>query len=62
MPRQLTLQEKHPELYVPEQNIDRRTCVRVVPMEVLNMGMSRTGTRCMMHHGISYGRDGFANS
>lgn len=27
-------------------HIDRRTCQRVVPMEVLCLGMSRTGTDC----------------
>lgn len=46
MPREMTLQEKHPELYLPEQNINRWTCVRVVPMQVLNLSMCRTGTQC----------------
>lgn len=27
-------------------NIDRRMCHRVVPMKVLGMGLSRTGTSC----------------
>lgn len=43
----MTLQEKHPELYLPEQNINRRTCERVVPMEALNLSMCRTGTQSM---------------
>jgi hypothetical protein len=28
-------------------HIDRRTCQRVVPMEVLSLGLSRTGTDSM---------------
>ena len=36
----------HPEMYVPDSNIDRHKCKRVVPMEVLSLGMSRTGTAC----------------
>ncbi|MCJ1271065.1 hypothetical protein MMC22_010964, partial [Lobaria immixta] len=47
MSREMTLQEKHPELYLPEQNINRRTCERVVPMEALNLSMCRTGTQSM---------------
>ncbi|KAJ7489534.1 hypothetical protein FB451DRAFT_1349737 [Mycena latifolia] len=39
-----TIQAMHPEMYVPDANIDRHTCRRVVPMEVLSLGMSRTGT------------------
>jgi len=31
-------------------NIDRRTCKRVVPMEVLDLGLSRTGTSCTLTH------------
>lgn len=37
---------KFPHLFV-NHNIDRRQCRRVVPMEVLNLGMSRTGTASM---------------
>ena len=33
----------------PDQNIDRSRAKRTVPMEVLSMGMSRTGTLCMIH-------------
>lgn len=45
-PKKLTMKEKHPELYMPETNIDRRRCKRVVPMEVMNLGFPRTGTMC----------------
>lgn len=31
----------------PDKNIDRRTCRRVVPLEVLNVGPPRTGTLSM---------------
>lgn len=31
----------------PDQNIDRRTCHRVVPMQVLSLGAPRTGTLSM---------------
>ncbi|KAJ4217652.1 hypothetical protein NW759_008963 [Fusarium solani] len=46
MSRMQTLEEKHPELFRPDLNIDRRKCTRTVPMEVLALGMSRTGTSC----------------
>jgi hypothetical protein len=36
----------HPEMYVPDEGIDRHQCKRVVPMEVLSLGLSRTGTAC----------------
>ncbi|KAI3529553.1 hypothetical protein CSPX01_15451 [Colletotrichum filicis] len=39
--------EKHPELFKPDLNIDRRQCERVVPLEVLALGMSKTGTSSM---------------
>ncbi|KAK5013158.1 hypothetical protein BJ546DRAFT_1064380 [Cryomyces antarcticus] len=45
--QQLSLQERHPELYLQQKNIDRRTCTRVVPMEVLNLSFPRTGTMTM---------------
>ena len=45
-PKGLTMREKHPELFMPETNIDRRQCQRVVPMEVMNLGFPRTGTMC----------------
>jgi hypothetical protein len=38
-----SLKEKYPEIY-KQTNIDRRGCVRVVPMEILSLGMGRTGT------------------
>ncbi|MCJ1279138.1 hypothetical protein MMC21_006962 [Puttea exsequens] len=41
------MKEKHPELFLPETNIDRRQCKRVVPMEVMNLGFPRTGTMSM---------------
>lgn len=34
-------------MYNPDQNIDRHKCKRVVPMEVLSLGYSRTGTLSM---------------
>jgi len=34
-------------MYNKDQNIDRHTCKRVVPMEVLALGFSRTGTLSM---------------
>jgi hypothetical protein len=40
-----SLKEKYPEIY-KQTNIDRRGCVRVVPMEILSLGMGRTGTMC----------------
>lgn len=40
------MQEKHPELFLPDAHIDRRKCKRVVPMKVLSLGMPRTGTAC----------------
>ncbi|KAK7413485.1 hypothetical protein QQX98_007633 [Neonectria punicea] len=42
-----TAKEKHPELFQPDLNIDRRQCKRTVPMQVLALGMSRTGTSSM---------------
>ncbi|KAK4962870.1 hypothetical protein LTR10_000497 [Elasticomyces elasticus] len=38
--------ERHPQIYV-ERNEDPRTRQRTVPMEVLSMGYSRTGTMTM---------------
>ncbi|KAJ0120149.1 hypothetical protein J7T55_001004 [Diaporthe amygdali] len=40
----MTDREKYPELFLPDANIDRRTCGRIMPMEVLSLGLSRTGT------------------
>ena len=34
---------QHPHLFI-NTNIDRRKCSRVVPMQVLSLGMGRTGT------------------
>src|SRR6187402_2001679 len=33
-------------MLLADQNIDRRNCRRVVPLEVLSLGYSRTGTMC----------------
>ncbi|KAJ7610979.1 P-loop containing nucleoside triphosphate hydrolase protein [Roridomyces roridus] len=38
---------RHPEMYIEDRGIDRHKCRRVVPMEVLNLSMSRTGTASM---------------
>ena len=44
--KKLSMKEKHPELFLPQTNIDRRQQKRVVPMEVMNLGFPRTGTMC----------------
>ena len=41
-PEELTMKEKHPELFMPQTDIDRRQHKRVVPMEVMNLGFPRT--------------------
>lgn len=38
-------QDMH-DLMSGHQNIDRRTCKRVVPMKVIIAGLGRTGTSC----------------
>jgi hypothetical protein len=43
--RKKSLKEKYPEIYA-QTNIDRRGCKRVMPMEILSLGMGRTGTMC----------------
>ena len=45
-PNKLTMKAKHPELFMPQTDIDRRQCERVVPIEVMNLGFPRTGTMC----------------
>lgn len=50
----LTMVEKHPELFMPQTNIDRRQCKRVVPMEVMNLGFPRTGTMCKSSGSLSF--------
>jgi hypothetical protein len=44
--RELERRQRKPELYIKETDIDRHNCKRVVKMEVLSLGMSRTGTSC----------------
>ncbi|KAJ7606810.1 P-loop containing nucleoside triphosphate hydrolase protein [Roridomyces roridus] len=44
MANENSLRARYPDLYVKDANIDRHTCRRVVPMEVLSLGMPRTGT------------------
>ena len=46
MPRSITREEKHPELFARDQYVDPRTRTRRVPMEVLCLGYMRTGTAC----------------
>lgn len=46
MPLSITLQEKHPELFVRDFYVDPRSRKREVPMEVLCLGYMRTGTAC----------------
>jgi hypothetical protein len=45
----LERRQRHPELHMKETDIDRHNCKRVVPMEVLSLGMSRTGTSCNLY-------------
>ena len=52
--KKLTMKEKHPELFLPQTDIDRRQCKRVVPMEVMNLGFPRTGTMCKSGSSKSY--------
>lgn len=47
MSRPSTVQERHPEFFIPERNLDRGHGQRTVPMEVLNLGFPRTGTMSM---------------
>ena len=42
----ITLQEKHPELFMRDFYVDPRSRRREVPMEVLCLGYMRTGTAC----------------
>ena len=53
-PKELTMEEKHPELFTPQTNIDRRQCERVLPMEVMNLGFPRTGTMSKSGSSQSY--------
>ena len=48
MSRSPTLQEKHPELFAINTDVDPRKRKRVMPMKVLSLGMPRTGTACML--------------
>ncbi|KAF2170352.1 hypothetical protein M409DRAFT_51405 [Zasmidium cellare ATCC 36951] len=41
------IQNAHPLLFTPDQHTDRHKCTRQVPMRVLAMGYSRTGTASM---------------
>ncbi|MCJ1357618.1 MAG: hypothetical protein MMC33_007614 [Icmadophila ericetorum] len=43
----LTDEQRFPELFVEDKDIDRHLCKRVVPMKVLVLGMMRTGTASM---------------
>jgi hypothetical protein len=43
--KSLSLKDRYPEIYA-QTNIDRRGCKRIVPMEILSLGMGRTGTMC----------------
>lgn len=43
--KNLSLKEKYPEIYA-QTNVDRTGLKRVVPMEVLSLGLGRTGTMC----------------
>ena len=41
-----TVEERHPELFKPDLQIDRQSGTRIMPMEVLNLSFPRTGTMC----------------
>ena len=45
MPTNGTLQERFPELFF-QTEVDRRSNKRTVRMEILVLGMMRTGTMC----------------
>ena len=47
-----TDEERFPELFCEDKNIDRHKCHRVVPMKVLVLGMMRTGTACEIPSGL----------
>ncbi|KAK5740360.1 hypothetical protein LTR17_004623 [Elasticomyces elasticus] len=49
--------ERHPQIYI-ERNEDPRTRQRTMPMEVLSMGYSRTGTMSELR-GHAYDRQKF---
>ena len=46
MPRSITLEEKHPELFAKDNYIHPRDRKRVTSIEVLCLGYMRTGTAC----------------
>ena len=46
MPRPISREEKHPELFARDQYTDPWTRKRKVPMQVLCLGYMRTGTAC----------------
>lgn len=51
-----SVQLRHPELFLQDAHIDRRTYTRQVPMQVLALGFSRTGTAsmCAALHVLGY--------
>ncbi len=49
IPRQLTVEERHPELFAKDLYIDPETRERTVPMQVLCFGYMRTGTACQSY-------------
>jgi hypothetical protein len=55
-----TASEKHPEVYV-RGKVDPRQRVRTVPMEVLSLGYSRTGTMSTCLHMLSCSHDIYKN-
>jgi hypothetical protein len=55
-----TPSEKHPEVYV-RGKVDPRQRVRTVPMEVLSLGYSRTGTMSTCLHMLSCSHDIYKN-
>lgn len=41
-------EDTHPYFFKSDRDIDRRQCKRVIPMQVLSLGMPRTGTTCKL--------------
>ena len=54
MASRLSVEQRHPELFTFDKNIDRQHGVRTVPMEVMNLGFPRTGTMCTYPTPVSF--------
>ena len=56
----MSAEETHPYFFKPDLGTYRRQCKRVVPKQVLNLGMSRTGTACKNSSERSQKQENFA--